>query len=151
MNDNYLTISINEFQSKLDKSMPTFFSKENIQLIERNTFLEAVFPLSYQQLAEDLTDEFATNLRFHVLYARRTHDDKIYHIVLYSIPYEHEMIVIHMDSLQHGIIEDIRVKFFESMEIMYNHVLQLWHDSLFMRDKLLEGVEQEAELMMSFY
>ena len=151
MNDNYLTFSLEAFQGKLRSFLPKFMDGNHNETIQRKDYLETTFPLSFQQLAEDMTDELVTKLDYHVLYARKSDDDKIYHIVLYSIPYEHELVVIHMDSLQHGIIEDIRVKFFESMEIMYNHVLQLWHDSLFMRDKLLEGVEQEAELMMNFY
>lgn len=151
MNENYFTKSIEEFRSKLDSNMPTFFAKDSAKNEQRATFVETVFHLSYQQLAEDLTDDFVTSLRFNVLYARKSFDDKVFHVVLYSIPYEHEMVVVHMDSLQHGILEEIRVKFFDSMETMYNHVLQLWHDSLFMNDKLLEGVEQEAELMMDFY
>jgi hypothetical protein len=150
MIENYFTNSADMFVAKIDKTMPTFFSVDKMQKIERDSYIEVVIPLSFQQLAEDLTDEFAESLRFHVLYARKSYDDKIYHVVLYSIPYEHEMVVIHMDSLQHGILEEIRVKFFSSMEVMYNHVRQLWHDSLFMKDKLLEGVEQEAELLMDF-
>lgn len=151
MVENYFTKSIDEFHRKLDGNMPTFFAIDNTQTIDRNSFVEEILPLSFQQLAEDLTDEFATNMRFHVLYARKSYDDKVYHVVLYSIPYEHEMVVVHMDSLQHGILEEIRVKFFDSMEVMYNHVRQLWYDSLFMKNKLLEGVEQEAELLMNFY
>lgn len=151
MNENYFTKSVEEFQDKIRSFLPTFMDGNHTQTTQRNKYLETVFPLLFQQLAEDMTDEFATKLDYHVLYARKSDDDKKYHIVLYSIPYEHEMVVIHMDSLQHGILEDIRVKFFDSMETMYNHVLQLWHDSLFMNDKLLEGIEQEADLMMDFY
>lgn len=150
MNDNYLTNSVEKFQKKVCSFLPKFMDGNHTETIRRKNYIETVFPLSFQQLAEDMTDEIVTKLDYHVLYARKSHDDKIYHIVLYSIPYEHEMVVIHMDSLQHGILEDIRVKFFESMEMMYSHTLQLWHDSLFMDNKLLEGIEQESELMMDF-
>ena len=151
MSDNYLTKSVEKFQGKLRSYFPKFMEGNYNEKVICSSYLEVVFPLSFQQLAEDMTDEIVKKLDYHVLYARKSNDDKIYHIVLYSKPYVHEMVVIHMDSLQHGILEDIRVKFFDSMEVMYNHVLQLWHDSLFMNEKLLEGVEQEADLVMDFY
>ncbi len=151
MIENYFTNSVIEFQNKIRSFLPKFMEGNYTQTLTHQDCLETIFPLSFQQLAEDMTDELVTKMDFHVLYARKSYDDKIYHVVLYSIPYEYEMVVIHMDSLQHGILEEIRVKFFSSMEVMYNHVRQLWHDSLFMKDKLLEGVEQEAELLMDFY
>ena len=148
---NYFTKSLEEFQGKLQNFMPAYFGKIGKVVMKETDGMEVLLPLAYQQLAEDLTDDFVNDLHLHVLFAKKSYDDKIYRIVLYSTPYEHEMVVIQMDSLQHGILEEIRVSFFDSLEKMYSHARQLWYESLFMKGKLLEGIEQEAELMQDFF
>ena len=60
------------------------------------------------------------------------------------------MVVVIMDSIQHGLIESVKVLFFDSLDTMYAHVRQMWIDSLFQDGKLLEGIEQESELMQDF-
>lgn len=60
------------------------------------------------------------------------------------------MVVVIMDSIQHGLIESVKVRFFDSLDTMYNHVRRLWIDSLFLKGKLLNGIEQEAELLQDF-
>ena len=61
------------------------------------------------------------------------------------------MVVVVLDSIQHGLTESVKVLFFDSLDTMYNHVRQMWIDSLFMKGELLEGIEQEAELMQDFF
>ena len=57
MNDNYLTISIEEFQRKIRSFLPIFMDGNHSEILERKDHLETVFPLSFQQLAEDFVKE----------------------------------------------------------------------------------------------
>ena len=138
------------FRGEISKRMASYFSLGNEHLVFRKDCSECVIPLASQQMAEDMTEEFSTCLDYQVLYEKRTPDGSDYHVALYSIPYENEMVVVIMDSIQHGLIESVKVRFFDSLDTMYNHVRQLWIDSLFLKGKLLNGIEQEAELLQDF-
>ena len=150
MNEEFLTNSLEEFKTNLKTYLSTYLKPVDVTLALRNDYAECVFPLSCQQLAEDVTDEFVTCLHYHILYARKSSDGTEYHVVLYSRPYEHDMTVVIMDSIQHGLIESVIVLFFDSLDTMYRYVRQMWLDSLFQKSKLLEGIGQEAELMQDF-
>ena len=150
MNEEYLTQTIEEFKDKLRTYLSTYFKPGIENPVIRKGYAECVFPLTYQQLAEDMADEFATCLHHRILYARKSSSSNEYHVVLYSQPYEHDMVVVVMDSIQHGLIESVKVLFFDSLDTMYAHVRQMWIDSLFHKGRLLEGIEQEAELMQDF-
>ena len=151
MNEEYLTQTIEEFRGKLRTYLSTYFKPGNENPIIRKDYAECLFPLTFQQLTEDMADEFTTCLDYHILYANRSHDGSEYHAVLYSRPFEHDMVVVVLDSIQHGLTESVKVLFFDSLDTMYNHVRQMWIDSLFMKGELLEGIEQEAELMQDFF
>lgn len=145
-----MTQTVGEFRNKLRTYLSTYFRPGAEIPVQRKDHAECIFPLSYQQLAEDMTDEFVTCLHYHILYAKKNSNDSEYHVALYSLPYEHDMVVVIMDSIQHGLIESVKVLFFDSLDIMYAYVRQMWIDSLFQKGKLLEGIEQEAELMQDF-
>lgn len=150
MNEEYLTQTIEEFKDKLRTYLSTYFKPGTEKPVMRKGYAECTFRLSYQQLVEDMADEFVTCLHHHVLYARKSDGGTEYHVVLYSQPYDHDMVVVVMDSIQHGLIECVKVLFFDSLDNMYAHVRQMWIDSLFLEGKLLEGIEQEAELIQDF-
>ena len=150
MREENLTKCFEIFRGEISKRMASYFSLGNEHLVFRKDCSECVIPLASQQMAEDMTEEFSTSLDYQVLYEKRTPDGSGYHVALYSIPYENEMVVVIMDSIQHGLIESVKVRFFDSLDTMYNHVRQLWIDSLFLKGKLLNGIEQEAELLQDF-
>ena len=150
MNEKYLAQTLDEFQKKLKTYLSTYFRPEPVTPVIRKDYAECVYPLTSQQLAEDMADEFATCLHHRILYARESSSGTEYHVALYSQPYEHNMVVVIMDSIQHGLIESVKVLFFDSLDTMYAHVRQMWIDSLFQDGKLLEGIEQESELMQDF-
>jgi hypothetical protein len=150
MREENLTKCFEIFRGEISKRMASYFSLGNEHLVFRKDCSECVIPLASQQMAEDMTEEFSTCLDYQVLYEKRTPDGSDYHVALYSIPYENEMVVVIMDSIQHGLIESVKVRFFDSLDTMYNHVRQLWIDSLFLKGKLLNGIEQEAELLQDF-
>ncbi|MBQ8096365.1 MAG: hypothetical protein IJ243_04680 [Prevotella sp.] len=150
MREENLTKCFEIFRGEISKRMASYFSLGNENLVFRKDCSECVIPLASQQMAEDMTEEFSTCLDYQVLYEKRTPDGSDYYVALYSIPYENEMVVVIMDSIQHGLIESVKVRFFDSLDTMYNHVRQLWIDSLFLKGKLLNGIEQEAELLQDF-
>ena len=100
------------FQGKLHGYLSAYFVDNSGAVTKREDCFETIIPLAFQQLAEDMTDEIVTYLHFHVLYARTSNDGSVCHVALYSRPFEHEMAVVMMNSLQHGLIDSIRVRFF---------------------------------------
>ena len=120
MREENLTKCFEIFRGEISKSMASYFSLGNEHLVFRKDCSECVIPLASQQMAEDMTEEFSTCLDYQVLYEKRTPDGSDYHVALYSIPYENEMVVVIMDSIQHGLIESVKVRFFDSLDTMYN-------------------------------
>ena len=111
MKEENLTKCYEVFKKVILKRMASYFSLGNENVVSKKDYSECVIPLASQQLVEDMTEEFSTCLDYQVLYEKRTTDGSGYHVALYSIPYENEMVVVIMDSIQHGLIESVKVGF----------------------------------------
>ena len=151
MSEEYLTKSWETIRGNIQEILPEMFPNVCTDFVRKKDYAEAAVSLSSQQLAEDITDEIVTMLGYNVLYARCSDDGSTYHVALYSQPYEEEMAVVLMESLQHGIIEEIKVQVFDSLDTMYAHVRHLWAESLFIEGVLLEGAETESEIAVKFF
>lgn len=77
-----------------------------------------VVPMRKQYMAVDFLNQLANFLDVNILYAYRSKDGKAYRIIAYSMPYPDEMYCIVVNSEQYGIIEDINVAFFETIDKM---------------------------------
>lgn len=80
--------------------------------------------LSRQQMIKDITDYLVKLLDVNVLYYVKSSEGKVVKVLTYTRPFFDEMYIIGMESQQYGIIENIKVTFFESMEKMFFMLLR---------------------------
>ena len=71
-------------------------------------------------MADDIITELTRFLDVNILYAYKTHDGSTYKMVAYTMPYDDEMYVVFVDSEQYGIVEEIHIAFFESLNVMFD-------------------------------
>jgi len=109
---------------KMMKLLSDYFAEQHIGVIEHSGFIEVVFNMSEQHMLENFVTDLAEKLSMHVLYASREEKGKVYKAVAYSQPVEDEMFVVNLSSTQYGIIDSMTVFFFDSLEIMYYHLLR---------------------------
>ena len=115
-------INFNDFVEKLKKWFPNHIFPENMQLTAREKSVEVHIPLSAQDLIEDVVDVLAERGNVNVLFAISKDDGKKIKVIGYSMPYSDEMYVISIESLQYGVIDEIVVAFYDSIEEMFQDV-----------------------------
>ena len=83
-------------------------------------------PLQEQQLAGDFVKTLRKYITIEKLCNCKLEDGKRYKYIVYSQPYLQTMYIIRMESYQHGLINEVHVIFYESME----HMLKELKDAL---------------------
>lgn len=81
-----------------------------------------IIPLRRQVLIEEFTEKLITCLDLQVLFAYCTNNGRDYRVIIYSIPREEQLYIISMESTQYGILEDITVTFYISLDTMYEQL-----------------------------
>lgn len=130
--------NFNAFTDKLSSLMPSTFNLEGAILTPRKVCSEVLIPLTRQGWMEDFVDDLANKLAVNILYATVSMDGKDYKVIAYSMPYMDEMYIMQIGSQQYGIVENISVAFYDSMEKMFDDIkyhLQMLH---FSEDEVLE-------------
>ena len=118
------------------------FTNEQVTLRRSEKTGMATFHLKKQMMMEDSIDELAKYLAVEVLCAYCENEGQDYKAIAYSKPYQEEMYVIVMESNQHGLLDDISVVFFESMDAMLE---MLEKQLLQLKGKDVEVLEQQHE------
>ncbi len=139
-----------DFLERLDKWFPNRgFDTVNVNLIAREKCAEARIPIIGQLMIEPTVEVFADRGNVNVLYAISRENDKNIKVIAYSMPYSDEMYVISIESHQYGVIEEIAVAFYDSMDEMFQ---DLRHDYLAGQYMLSEpnAYMLEAEDYMTF-
>ena len=80
------------------------------------------FQIERQQMIEDVLDKLSKRLHLRVLLFVRD-EDRNYKAILYARPYRDEMYVIHLASTPLGILSDMNVVLYDSMESMQEDIL----------------------------
>lgn len=93
--------------------------KETLNVLLHNDYIEVQFALDSQIMLENLIDTITKDKEFHVLIATKSDDEKDFRAVLYTTPYDSNMIVVTMTSHEYGIINDIIAKVYDDIETMY--------------------------------
>ncbi len=118
------------------------FANEQVTLQRSEKTGMGTFHLKKQMMMEDSIDELAKYLAVEVLCAYCENDGQDYKAIAYSKPYQEEMYVIVMESNQHGLLDDISVVFFESMDAMMEMLEKQLHQ---LKGKGVEVLEQQRE------
>ena len=98
---------------------------------------------------EDFVETLASRVGTNILYAISLENEKRLKVIAYSMPYSNEMYVISIDSHQYGVIDEIVVAFYDSMDDMFQ---DLRHDYLAGQYMLEEpgAYKLEAENYITF-
>ena len=118
------------------------FTTEEVTLQRQEKSGLAIFHLKKQTMMEDFIDELMKYLVLEVLCAYCKNEGQDYKAIAYSKPYQEEMYVIVMESNQHGLLDDISVVFFESMDAMLEILEKQLHQ---LKGKQVEVLEQQHE------
>lgn len=127
---NFIENNFNEFKSSLQILIPAIFDLEsnntNIKIYEH--FGEVRVYLTRQSMAEDLTDSLAVKMNLNILYAQKTIDGKVYNIVGFSNIEQNKMYIIEIPSNMYGVVEYMNVIFYDSIEIMYQAIMDKYKE-----------------------
>lgn len=94
------------------------FMLENLQMRILHDIGMVTIPMHRQLMIDDVVKELENYIDMNTLCAYRRDGGRNCKLVSYSMPYQDEMYIINMESEQYGIIEEINVTLFESLEVM---------------------------------
>ena len=114
------------------------FMLDDLQMKISNNVGTVTVPMLTQHMMEDVFEELQNYVNVNILFAFRTADGSHHKLVTYSMPYQDEMYIISMESEQYGIVEQMSVTLFESLDIML-----AWLRSCLLE---VEGKERELEI-----
>lgn len=100
----------------------SMFKTSDLQLIPRDKCAEVRIPLIGQEMAEEIVTTLATRINVNILYAVSTDNGRVVKVIGYSMPYSDEMYIISIESQQYGVIDEIIVAFYDSLEDMFQEV-----------------------------
>ena len=140
MADDLIAENFNRFSDEIGNT--ALFANEKVTLQRSETTGVAAFHLKAQMMMEDFIDELTKYLSVEVLCAYCQNEGQDYKAVAYSMPYQEEMYVIVMESNQHGLMDEIIVVFFESMDDMLEMLEKQLHQ---LKGKGVEMLEQQRE------
>ena len=98
------------------------FELDEVMLVTNSERGEAYIPLQRKHLVMDFFKVLKKFITLHTLFACRSTDGTHYKVVAYSMPYCDYMYVIQLVSHEHGLIDEIHVTFYPSMEMMLSQL-----------------------------
>lgn len=115
--DDSLVQNMNSFKEKIEAS--EIFSLENLRLDLSGKFGTVVITMKQQYMTDDFTDKLVELLKVNILYSLKTPDGRAWRTVTYSMPYHDEMYIVGLESEMYGIVEQMTVTFFDSIDVMF--------------------------------
>ena len=102
------------------------FKTDDLELTALNDGIQATvtIPLTHQEMIDDLIDLLVSKLLLQVLYLYSDKAGNNFHALAYSMPYQDEMYVVRIASHQCGIIDEIHVDFYASIETVFTFLKQ---------------------------
>lgn len=115
--DDSLVQNLNSFKETISAS--ELFALDNLRFDMTGKVGTVVIPLMHQHMSNDLLDKLVELLKVNILYSSKTEDGRCWRTVTYSMPCHSEMYIIGMDSEMYGIIEEVTVTFFDTIDVMF--------------------------------
>jgi len=102
------------------------FKTDDLELTALNDGNQATvtIPLTRQEMIDDLLDLLVSKLLLQVLYLYSDKTGNNFQALAYSMPYQDEMYVVRIASRQCGIIDEIHVDFYASIETVFTFLKQ---------------------------
>lgn len=125
------------FKNRLDAA--ELFRFDNLELKITDDGGLVTIPLKDQQLVDDFIEEIVKYIELKVLYAYEDEEGQHYKVVTYSRPFADEMFILFVESHEYGLIDDVQVIFYESIDRMF---IELGRSLASMKRKKLEVLEE---------
>jgi hypothetical protein len=136
--DNAIVKNFADFQEVLSNS--GIFQCDNLHMKITNDIGTVTVPMLHQHMADDFLKELTNFLDVNILYAYKELDGSIYRIVAYTMPYHDEMYIVFVDSQQYGIVDEMHVAFFESLDVMFGW-LRKGYDDVVAKQKQIDIIQ----------
>lgn len=136
--DNSIVKNFADFQEVLSNS--GIFQCDNLHMKITNDIGTVTVPMLHQHMADDFLKELTNFFDVNILYAYKEHDGSIYKIVAYTMPYHDEMYIVFVDSQQYGIVDEMHVAFFESLDVMFGW-LRKGYDDVVAKQKQIDIIQ----------
>lgn len=116
-------IIVQNFEKLQDSLFPAdIFNMETVSLKLSDNRGLSTLHLKQQQLIDDVLQMISDNLNIYLLYSYKSKNNSKYKVVLYSLPLQDEMFIIGLESEQYGIIEEINISLFDTLEVMFSQL-----------------------------
>lgn len=117
--DSSLIQSMSQFKEKIEAS--GLFNLDNLRLniSDNDKYATAVVTMKKQNMIQDITDILKKTMNVNILYSANEEKGRRWRTVTYSMPYHEEMYIIGMESEMYGVVEQIDVTFFLSIDVMF--------------------------------
>lgn len=116
--------NIENFLQELYSKFPKMFLQKDTRALQHDDSVEVEVKTNGQQMLGYLIDDFTKKMGLKVFYIVKQDYGATYYSILYSMPVEREMYVLYMTSRMYGVINSVTAQFFESIDIMYEQMLQ---------------------------
>lgn len=136
--DNSIVKNFGNFQEVLSNS--GIFQCDNLHMKITNDIGTVTVQMLHQHMADDILKELTNFLDVNILYAYKERDGSIYRIVAYTMPYHDEMYIVFVDSQQYGIVDEMHVAFFESLDVMFGW-LRKGYDEVVAKQKQIDIIQ----------
>ncbi|MBQ9362409.1 MAG: hypothetical protein IJT97_03200 [Bacteroidaceae bacterium] len=115
-----------------------FFIVKGIRLDIIRDVGTAIVPLKEQHMMDDFLEKLIGVLNVNILYYIKSLDGNTCKMVAYSMPYHDEMYIVGMESEQYGIVEEVTVTFFESLDVMFLWLQKNLESVMDTKDQVIE-------------
>lgn len=95
------------------------FNLDNLRIDLYKNYGIVVIPLKKQYLINDLTDKLVQILNVNILYSTTKKDGRVCRTITYSQPQINSMYIIGLESEMYGIVDEMSVTFFYSIDVMF--------------------------------
>lgn len=119
--ENLKNLKENIIKSSLDDTIDT----GTCEVVYNTQNILATFVLKKRQMMDELIDLLSHRLHLRVLFYSKEDQKGIQRSVLYSMPYPEEVFAIHLDSHQYGLVDEMKIVLYDSMEIMQKDILKI--------------------------
>lgn len=115
--DDIIVKNLTALQDMLDNM--EMFRLDSLEMTIDKGVGTVTIPLRRQYMMESIIEALSTCVNINILYAWRSPDGSRKKTIAYSMPYIDEMFVIALQSQQYGIVEQLHLTFFESLDMMF--------------------------------
>ena len=117
--DDSLVHNISQFKEKIEAS--GLFNLDNLRLDLSNNdkYGTVIVPMKRQNMIYDIMDLIRESMNVNILYSINSEKGSKWKTVAYSMPYHGEMYIIGLESVMYGVVEEMTVTFFNSIDVMF--------------------------------